>query len=227
MFDPASYTFAAALFPRLLGFIYFCAFGAFLFQIKGLISSNGILPLADHLSWLRKQLPKRCYRLAPTLFWLNCSDQALMAVIAIGTALSVLLMFGIFPPLLLLLLYVLYLSIVTAGQDFLSFGWEGFLLEITVNAFFLSLTSPPNLMVWISLNLVLFRFHLQGGAVKLQSKDPNWRNLTGVAYHYQSQPIPNMVAWYAHKLPMWFQKAIDPAHADYRNHRAIRYVWNR
>ncbi len=206
MFDPLSYSYAIALFIRLLGFIYFFAFGAFLFQIKGLIGAQGILPLANFLAWLRQQLPGSCYQLAPTIFWLNCSDRALLSVVICGSVLSVLLMFGVYPPLLLLLLYVLYLSIVTAGQDFLSFGWEGFLLEITVNAFFLSLSSQPNVMVWISLNLVLFRFHLQGGAVKLQSHDPNWRNLTGVAYHYQSQPIPNMTAWYAHKLPMWFHK---------------------
>lgn len=206
MFTPEDYTFAATLFLRLLGFIYFWAFGAFLFQIKGLIGTNGILPLDRYLHWLRIKLPRRCYTLVPTIFWLNSSDRALMTVVASGTVLSVLLMCGVYPPIILILLYVLYLSIVSAGQDFLGFGWEGFLLEITVNAFFLSLSSPPNVMVWISLNLVLFRFHFQGGAVKLQSQDPNWRNLTGVAYHYESQPLPNMIAWYAHKLPMWFHK---------------------
>lgn len=206
MFTPESYTIAAALFPKLLGLIFFFAFGAFLFQIKGLIGAHGILPVDKFLDWIRIRYPKKCYTIAPTLLWINCSDRALMGIVALGTGLSVLLICGIMPAFLLLLLYVLYLSIVVGGQDFLSFGWEGFLLEVTVNAFFLSLTPTPNLMVWISLNLVLFRFHFQGGMVKLQSGDPNWRNLSGVAYHYESQPIPNMVAWYAHKLPMWFQK---------------------
>lgn len=206
MFTPESYTIASELFVRLLGFIYFFAFGAFLFQIKGLLGTHGILPVSTFLYWVKRSYPRRCYTLVPTLFWLNSSNAMLMAVVAAGTLLSVLLMGGIFPPLMLFLLYFLYLSVVSAGQDFLSFGWEGFLLEITVNAFLLSLSTPPNPMVWISINLVLFRFHFQGGAVKLQSGDPNWRNLTAVAYHYQSQPIPNTVAWYAHKLPMWFQK---------------------
>lgn len=206
MFTPESYTFAAALLPRLLGFIYFCAFGAFLFQIKGLIGSKGILPLSTFLAWVKRQIPGQRYRLLPTLFWINSSDRAILSLVVSGTVLSVLLMVGICPPLMLLLLYVLYLSLVVAGQDFLSFGWEGFLLEITVNAFLLTLMSPSNALVWISINLVLFRFHFQGGAVKLQSGDPNWRNLTAVAYHYQSQPIPNTVAWYVHKLPLWFHK---------------------
>lgn len=207
MLSPESYTIVSALFPRFLGFIYFFAFGAFLFQIKGLIGTKGILPIADYLNLLRRHYPRTCYRIAPTLFWTNCSDTMLTSVITAGTVLSLLLIFGVFPTLLLGLLYILYLSIISVGQDFLSFGWEGFLLEITINAFFLSLASPPNLMVWVSINLLLFRFYLQSGAVKLQSRDKNWRNLTAIAYHYQSQPIPNTIAWYAHKLPMWFHKS--------------------
>ena len=37
-------------------------------------------------------------------------------------------------------------------KNFLSFGWDVFILEITMNAFFLSWTSTPNIMIWISLN---------------------------------------------------------------------------
>jgi lipase maturation factor 1 len=206
MWNPEAYTIIASLFPRLLGLIYFFAFGAFVFQIRGLLGKNGILPIGEYLDWVRARLPKRHLYLVPTIFWINASDAVLMSVAVGGTILSVLLMLGVFPPLMLLLLYILYLSIVSAGQDFLSFGWEGFLLETTVNAFFLSMAAPPNLAIWISINLVLFRFHLQAGAVKLQSQDPNWRNLTAIAYHYQSQPIPNTVAWYVHKWPMWFHK---------------------
>lgn len=206
MFTPENYSIIAKIFPRLLGLIYLAAFSAFLFQIKGLIGQHGILPIARYLPLVKKHYPKKCYTILPTLFWLNCSDRSLMCVAVTGTILSLVLMLGIFPPLTLFLLYILYLSIISAGQEFLSFGWEGFLLEITINTFFLSLSSPPNFMVWVSINLLLFRFHLQAGAVKLQSGDANWRNLSAMAYHYQSQPIPNIVAWYAHKLPMWFHK---------------------
>lgn len=206
MFTPESYTIVASLLPRLLGCIFFFAFGAFLFQIKGLVGENGIIPLKEYLNWLRNRLPRRCYFLAPTLCWINSSDRALMCLVGTGTALSLLLILGVYPPLLLFLLYILYLSLTVAGQDFLWYGWEGFLLEATINTFFLSLASPPNLMIWISINLLVFRFHVQAGAVKLQSRDPNWRNLTAIAYHYQTQPIPNVIAWYVHKLPMWFHK---------------------
>lgn len=206
MFTPESYTIVAHLFPRLLGFIYFFAFGAFLFQIRGLLGQDGILPVSEYLEIIKKRYPKNYYRIIPSVFWINSSDKSLMGVTLLGTICAVLLMAGIAPPFMLVLLYVLYLSIVSTGQDFLSFGWEGFLLEITVNTFLLSLTSVPNLMVWMSINFLLFRFHFQAGAVKLQSQDPHWKNLTAIGYHYLSQPIPNVVAWYAHKLPMWFHK---------------------
>jgi hypothetical protein len=207
MFFPTDYTIAIGLFPKLLGLIYFVAFGAFLFQIKGLLAENGILPVSTFLSWVKRRFGKRSYWLVLSLLWLRNDNRALMGLIIAGILCSLGLMLGASPPFFLALVFVLYLSLVSVGQDFLSFGWESFLLEITFNAFFLSLTTSPNMMIWISINLLLFRFHFEGGVVKLLSKDPNWRNLTGVAYHYQSQPIPNTIAWYAHKLPMWFQKA--------------------
>lgn len=203
--DGSHYIASGELFIRLLGIVYVFAFGAFLFQIKGLLGKNGILPVAEYLRYIKQRL-KHPYASVPTLFWFNSSDLSLMGVVFAGTLCGILLLAGVFPSLMLFLLYVLYLSVVSAGQDFLSFGWEMFLLEITLNAFFLSLTVVPNPIIWLSLNVLLFRFHFQGGIVKFQSRDPNWRNLTGVAHHYQSQPLPNTQAWYAYRLPLWFQK---------------------
>ena len=206
MFTVEHYTIIAEWFPRLLGLIYFFAFGAFIFQIRGLIGSNGILPVAEYLSLLGTYYPKQKYKIAPSLFWLNSGNAALMTITIAGTLLSLMLVFGFLPPLMLFLLYFLYLSIVSTGQTFLSFGWEGYLLEITVNAFFLSLVSVPNIMVWLSINFLLFRFHFQAGTVKLQSRDASWANYTALTYHYLTQPLPNTVAWYMDKLPLWFQK---------------------
>lgn len=206
MFYLDAYSVSCQFLPRLLGAIYFFAFGAFLFQIRGLIGQNGIKPVAAYLQWVRGQFPKRCFFVAPTIFWLNATDAALMAVVACGTLLSVLLMLGIMPTLLLTLLFLLYLSIITVGQDFLCFGWEGFLQEVALNTILISMSQTPNLFIWLSINLLLFRFHFQGGAVKLQSRDPCWNDLTAVSYHYESQPIPNAIAWYIHKMPMWFHK---------------------
>src|SRR5262249_836633 len=43
------------------------------------------------------------------------------------------------------------------------------------------------------------------GLIKLRG-DPCWIDLTCLAYHYQSQPIPNPLSWYFHHGPLWFHK---------------------
>lgn len=204
--NPTSYTLCINLFLHLLGAIYFFAFGAQLFQIKGLLGKKGILPIESYLNFLKFRLNKKRFYYIPTLFWLNHSDSVLFAVPACGTILAFILLVGGPPAILLPILIILHLSVLSVGQDFFSFGWEGFLLEISYNAFFLSLTEKPNLFVWISLNLLLFRFHFEAGTSKLESKDPNWRNLTALKFHYQSQPLPNTIAWYIYKFPLWFHK---------------------
>lgn len=204
--DGEHYKIAAVLLPRLLGFIYFIVFASFLFQAKGLIGSKGILPVGEYLQFVASRVGKKKYYYAPTLLWINSSDTALMALVSLGATFGLLLGFGISPILLLPLLYLLHLSLLIAGQDFLSFGWETFLLEITFNTSFLVLTPTPNPFIWISLNLLLFRFYFLGGVSKLLSQDPNWKNMTALAFHYESQPLPNTQAWYAHKLPLFIQK---------------------
>lgn len=206
MWNPEAYTTAALFLPRLLGLIYFFAIGAFLFQIKGLLGKNGILPVKDYLNYFRLHSSRKIYFYIPSLFWFNASDRALMGLTFFGTFLSLLLMLGFYPSVLLGLLFIIYLSIVSVGQDFLSFGWESFLLEITFYTFWVSLTPIPNLVMWINLNFLLFRFYIQAGAVKLQSGDVAWRNLTGAAFHYQSQPLPNTWSWYVYKWPLMIHK---------------------
>lgn len=206
MWNPENYTLAAHLLPRLLGFIYFFAIGAFLFQILGLLGQKGILPVTNFLTYVRSHYLRKRFFYIPSLFWLNASDQALMGLTIVGTLISIVLMLGYYSALCLALLFIIHLSIVSVGQDFLSFGWESFLLEITFYTFWVSLTPIPNLMMWICLNFLLFRFHLQAGAVKLQSHDHNWRNLTAIFYHYQSQPLPNTQAWFVYKWPLQIHK---------------------
>lgn len=204
--NPEAYSIAISLLPRALGIIYFFVFFPFLFQIKGLIGENGILPIETYLTYLKQVMGRKRFYLTPNIFWRYHSDRVLLFTMALGAFLSLLLVFNIYPQIILPLLYVLHLSLVIVGQDFLSFGWELFLLELTVNATLLSWTSPANPFVWISYNLTLFRFYFQGGLSKIFSHDRTWRDLTALAYHYQTQPIPNTQAWYVHKFPIWFHK---------------------
>lgn len=194
-------------FPQLLGVVYLFVFWPFLFQMKGLFGQLGILPISAYLKSMKGGYGTRIYYYIPTLFWFHSGDRSLMAVPIIGTCLSILLIIGIAPLVLLPLLFILHLSITSAGQEFLSFGWESLFLEISLYTFLLIVTPAPNLAIWWCLNFLLFRFHFEGGISKLLSYDVNWRNLKALDYHYFTQPIPNATAWYAHKLPMGVQKA--------------------
>jgi hypothetical protein len=104
---------------------------------------------------------------------------------------------------------------VSAGQIFFDYQWDALLLESTLVAVFLVPWrlwrsergyEPPRLaryLVW----WLLFRLMLLSGIVKLGSGDPTWRDLTALAFHFQTQPLPTPLAWYAHQLPDWLLKA--------------------
>lgn len=206
IFDPAGYSIAIWLFLKCLGVIYIIAYLPFFFQIEGLIGSKGILPVQDYLSILKVRFGKKAYSYVPTLLWLNSSNRALYLLLIMGLLFASLLIAGVYPPLMLLGLYIVHLSLTNAGQDFLRFGWETYLMEVTVSAFLTVATSPFNYFGWLNLNFLLFRFHIGAGASKLLSRDENWANLTALCYHYHTQPIANLMAWYFDKLPLTFHK---------------------
>ena len=72
----------------------------------------------------------------PTLCWLDASDNFLHFLCFGGTLLSLLLIAGFAPVLVLFLLWVFYLSLAVAGQDFLNFQWDALLLETGFLAIF-------------------------------------------------------------------------------------------
>ena len=47
---------------------------------------------------------------------------------------------------------------------------------------------------------------LMSGVVKLTSGDDSWWNLTALDYHYETQPLPTILGWWAHQGPEWFLK---------------------
>ncbi len=124
-----------------------------------------------------------------------------------------LLLFGIAQPLMLLLLWISYLSLSSICRDFLSFQWDVLLLEAGFLAIFLSPLriisrgfSHPDRAILFLQRWLLFRLVFSSGIVKLLSGDPTWRNLTALNYHYETQPLPTWIGWYAHQLPEWCQK---------------------
>jgi lipase maturation factor 1 len=197
-FAPPRYDLVSFWFLRLLGLIYLSAFVSFGAQARGLVGSHGILPLGDLVDGIASRVgPERFFEM-PMVFWLNASDFSLQAVCWAGAGLSLLLVFNLLPRLSLFLLYVLYLSLLYGGQDFMTFQWDTYLLEGGFLALLLSFARMPG--IWL-LRWLLFRFMFMSGMVKLLSGDPSWWNLSALSYHFFTQPLPTPLAWYAAHLP--------------------------
>jgi predicted DCC family thiol-disulfide oxidoreductase YuxK len=199
---PQTYRVSSWLFLRILGAIYLIAFASFGVQAAGLIGSRGILPAAEFLRAAREYLGAASYWNVPTLFWLNASDGFIKAEWIAGVCLSAFLLLGLNWRPIRLALFVLYLSLVTAGQVFMTYQWDALLLEAGFLAVFLG-SSPAivRLFRWLLCRLIFL-----SGAVKLLSGDPSWRSFTALPIHYQTQPLPTPLAWYFYQLPMWFQR---------------------
>ncbi len=219
---PSSYVLTRWLFLRLLGVVYFTAFLSLWTQVAGLIGRQGILPAHTLLEAVAKDFGPERYRLFPTWAWLNSGDSFLRFLAAGGVTLSALVILGIGTGPVLLVLWSFYLSLVTIGRDFLAFQWDALLLEAGFLSIFFapwqffaphwkalsrfSCESPPStpaLWLW---RWLLFRLTFLSGMVKLWSGDPVWRHLTALSFHYETQPLPTPIAWYARQLPGWFQK---------------------
>jgi hypothetical protein len=199
----------------LLGLVYLVAFLSFGVHIEGLIGKNGLLPAGEFLAAVQKALGvSRGYLHYPTLAWLNSSDAFLKGMCWAGAGLALLLLLGLGTTPVLVLLWVLYLSLTTAGQVFMGYQWDSLLLEAGFLSIFLvppsllprQAAAPPPALAIFLIRWLLFRLIFMSGVAKLASGDPTWRNLTALSYHYETQPLPNPLAYWMHRLPLSFHK---------------------
>jgi hypothetical protein len=212
---PHSFAFASWLFLRLLALVHLIAFLSFWVQLDGLVGPRGLLPAASYFNAVREQLGTAAYTQLPTLCWAFGAETFLHVLCGAGVALAGLLFAGVAPAPCLVLLWAAYLSLNYAGQMFFHFQWDTLLLETSLLAIFFAPWSllplwrpyePPRiarLLLW----WLLFRLMFLAGVVKLASGDPAWRDLSALAFHYETQPLPTPVAWFAHQLPAWWHRA--------------------
>src|SRR5262249_8682752 len=221
---PPTYFWARRWFLRVLGLTYLIAFTSLWVQVDGLVGSNGVSPLNQFLPAVYERFGPSAYSLLPTLCWFDSSNGFLHFLCGGGVVLSLLLILGIAPALSLVVLFIFYLSLTTTGQTFLSFQWDILLLETGFLSIFLAPWQlwPRGLLLWpgstipatappvsraalFLLKFLLFKLMLMSGVVKLTSGDDCWWNLTALDYHYWSQPLPTVFAWWADKSPEWFK----------------------
>jgi hypothetical protein len=201
------------LFLRWLGFIYFSAFFSLIFQIRGLIGPEGILPAGDYLQAVAHSLGHARFWYAPTLLWFSSGSQMLVAICWVGTAAAVLLALNIWPRGALAVCFVCFLSFVSAAGDFSGYQSDGMLLEAGFIALFfappgfrpgLGVVQPPSRASLFLLQWEWFRIYFESGVVKIASGDPQWRNMTAMDEYYQNGPLPTWIGWYLQHLPHWF-----------------------
>ncbi|MGA8538003.1 MAG: lipase maturation factor family protein [Terriglobales bacterium] len=202
------------IFLRALGGIYFSAFFSLVFQIRGLIGPQGILPAGEYLHAVSASIGHtRGVWLAPTLLWLSSGPHMLTALCWVGTIASLLLALNLWPRGMLAICFVCFLSFVSAAQDFSGYQSDGMLLEAGfVSLFFaprgfrpgLGPTSSPSHASLFLLQWEWFRIYFESGVAKIIGGDPEWRNFTAMDEYYQNGPLPTWIGWYVQHLPHWF-----------------------
>lgn len=144
----------------------------------------------------------------PSLFHVRYSDRMLLAICWTCAAIAASLVLGLpqlgppwLPMLAFLLLWAAYLSIVNVGQTFYSFGWESLLIEAGfIVAFLGSNEIAPPLAIILFTRWLVLRLEFGAGLIKIR-EGAEWRDLTALDYHHETQPMPNAVSWFAHRLP--------------------------
>jgi hypothetical protein len=192
---------ARLLLQRGLGLVYLIAFANALGQFRPLLGEHGLMPVPRYLQW-------STFLESPSLFYWRYSDRLLAAVGIAGVTLSLSVVLGLPDSLsavaglaVWLSLWALYLSIVNVGQTFYGFGWETLLLEAGFLAAFLgpAWSAVPAPVIWL-FRWLLFRLEFGAGLIKLRG-DACWRDLTCLDYHHETQPMPNPLSWFFHRLP--------------------------
>jgi len=202
------------IFLRAIGLIYFSAFYSLVFQIKGLIGPQGILPAGEYLGAVaRSSLAHERLWYAPSLLWISSSSGMLMALCWLGMIASLLLVVNLWPRGMLGLCFICFLSFVSAAQDFSSYQSDGMLLEAGFICLFfappglrpgLGRAHPPSRASLFLLQWEWLRIYFESGIAKLASGEPQWRNFTAMDEYYQNGPLPTWIGWYAQHLPHWF-----------------------
>ncbi|MCK0115420.1 lipase maturation factor family protein [Isoptericola sp. S6320L] len=200
------YDVARQVLQRGVGVLLCLAFLQALGQFRPLLGDHGLTPVRTFTAQVR-------FRDAPSLFQWRYSDRLLATVAWTGVVGAASLVAGLpqagpwwVPTLVLLVLWWFYLSIVNVGQRFYGFGWEMLLCEMTfLVAWFGSEAVPVPFLLVLAARWLLFRVELGAGLIKWRG-GREWRDLTALDFHHETQPMPGPLSWHAHHLPRWWHR---------------------
>jgi hypothetical protein len=206
---------------RWLGFIYVIAFLVAVNQLVPLVGAHGLTPAPLFLKAAARYYGSNWHGFLalPSLFWIDCSDTALRVIPWIGLILSCAVAAGFANSIMMIVLWIFYMSIVHVGQDWYGFGWETQLLETGFLAIFLCPlldarpfpSRPPPYAVIVLFRWLIVRVMLGSALIKWRN-DASWSDLirhprdfwtapNALDYFFETQPIPNPLSVYFHFLP--------------------------
>lgn len=226
--DWQSHLYVRWIFLRILSLCFLAAFASAAVQMPGLYGPSGIEPVENFLKDIYQHLGPEAYLTFPSIFWHNSSAEFMQAVCIFAAFVSALAFFGFLSGPCFFLLWMAYLSIVSVGQDFMSFQWDTLLLETGLLAIFFApwrlrepspfpdrkrfeMQAEPSFLFLFLLRMLCFKLMLLSGLCKLASHDidgsNSWRDLSAMTFHYLSQPLPTPLAWLIDKMPAFLQRA--------------------
>lgn len=114
---------------------------------------------------------------------------------------------------LLLGLWLCQRSLWAVGGPWYAYGWEPQLAELGFHALFLvplrsmnpfGAPPVPGIVAW-TIRWYLFRIMLGAGLIKMKG-GKQWKDLSAMYYHYETQPVPNPLSKYFHFAPNWWHR---------------------
>jgi len=191
------------VFLRGLGVVSFTAFRSLHSQVLALFGKEGLSPMEARRQRL-VPISRDTFESYPSAFLWRADDTTLLRGCQAGEALSLLLMAKVAPSATCAGLGGLYLSYLSMGGSFLSYQWDTLLIESLFHGSVVAAGSrrEPTRMDVAFMRWLVFRLYLGSGVAKLESRDPTWRNLTALKYHYETQPLPTPLGWQSHQLPL-------------------------
>ncbi|CAH1784987.1 unnamed protein product, partial [Owenia fusiformis] len=220
--EPGTYWLTRIVFLRSLGFIYFVAFLVAYHQNKQLVGKDGLLPGDLFLNRIKEHtggLNIDTFTIAPTIAFFFDYEKYLDLILD-GLAVSGLVMSSVLiwrgsaNIILMLMMWIVYHSICNIGQRWYGFGWESQILETGFLAAFmcplfttrqLPRNTPTSRFTIWGYRWLIFRIMLGAGLIKIRG-DKCWRDLTCMDYHYETQCVPNPMAYFMHQSPVIFHR---------------------
>ena len=161
--------------------------------------------------WFSDKINPIIVKVLPILHEMHELDNVMHVMILFASVLSFLMATGyikfLIHPVWFTILWLWYNSIFWVGGLFMSFQWDTLLLEAGFLTIFFAPSTPnsvPGVFTKIVREMIrwlMFRLMFGSGITKLLSDWPTWWGLTALNYHFESQPLPNGISWYAHHLP--------------------------